>query len=215
MAAKERWLNGDVPGARQTLADAFQANPESEQIWLAAAKLEAENGAMGRAKELLAKARQTAGTDKVGFPSFSSSSFLGFFLARLLGRLLPTLLTLPPLPSLHSTRTDLDEIRRPRTSIRFSRLSPLHPRRRNRQVPLLRQTVHDQGPDPRIPIQEPSSSRNLRPRSQGLSEIDGAVDLGFEVGGEGGSGDQGEEFVGEGEVVKPCGSGSVGGDGQG
>jgi pre-mRNA-processing factor 6 len=65
MAAKERWLHGDVPGARQTLADAFQANPESEQIWLAAAKLEAENGAMDRAKELLAKARSTAGTDKV------------------------------------------------------------------------------------------------------------------------------------------------------
>jgi len=75
MGAKERWLHGDVPGARQTLADAFQANPESEQIWLAAAKLEAENGAMGRAKELLAKARQTAGTDKVGL-SFSPSSFL-------------------------------------------------------------------------------------------------------------------------------------------
>lgn len=67
MAAKEKWLHGDVPGAREILANAFQANPESEQVWLAAAKLEAENGALDRAKELLAKARSEAGTDKVTF----------------------------------------------------------------------------------------------------------------------------------------------------
>jgi len=109
--------------------------------------------------------------------------------------------------------TDLDEIRRPRTSIRIPRLGPLHHRRRYRQVPFLRQTVHDQGSDPRVPVQEPSSSRNLRPRSQSLSEIDGPVDLGFEAGGEGWSGDQGEEFAGEGEAAEPCGSGFVGGDG--
>ena len=44
MAAKEKWLTGDVPAAREVLERAFVANPESEQIWLAAVKLEAENG---------------------------------------------------------------------------------------------------------------------------------------------------------------------------
>jgi hypothetical protein len=43
MAAKERWLAGDVPGARQVLEEAFAANPDSEEIWLAAFKLEFEN----------------------------------------------------------------------------------------------------------------------------------------------------------------------------
>lgn len=75
MAAKEKWLHGDVPGARLVLRDAFEANPEAEQIWLAAAKLEAENGRMPQAMELLAKARATAGTDKVRPPSLYESFF--------------------------------------------------------------------------------------------------------------------------------------------
>lgn len=41
--AKERWLSGDVPAARATLQEAFKANPDSEEIWLAAVKLEWEN----------------------------------------------------------------------------------------------------------------------------------------------------------------------------
>lgn len=65
MAAKEKWLHGDVSGARSTLESAFRANPQAESVWLAAAKLEAENGAMDRAIELLANARAQAGTDKV------------------------------------------------------------------------------------------------------------------------------------------------------
>ena len=45
MLAKEKWITGgDVPGARDVLEQAFLANPESESIWLAAVKLEAENG---------------------------------------------------------------------------------------------------------------------------------------------------------------------------
>ena len=40
MAAKERWTQGDVPGARDVLEEAFAANPDSEDIWLAAFKLE-------------------------------------------------------------------------------------------------------------------------------------------------------------------------------
>ena len=65
MAAKEKWLAGDVPGAREVLERAFIANPESEQIWLAAVKLEAENGELGVARELLIRARTVADTERV------------------------------------------------------------------------------------------------------------------------------------------------------
>ena len=57
MAAKEKWLGGDVPGARGVLAEAFAANPDSEAVWLAAFKLEFESGERERARALLAKAR--------------------------------------------------------------------------------------------------------------------------------------------------------------
>jgi pre-mRNA-processing factor 6 len=43
MHAKSRWQGGDVEGARQILAHAFRHNPNSEQIWMAAVKLESEN----------------------------------------------------------------------------------------------------------------------------------------------------------------------------
>jgi len=65
MAAKEKWLAGDVPAARQVLERAFVANKESESIWLAAVKLEAENGELGVARELLVRARTVAGTERV------------------------------------------------------------------------------------------------------------------------------------------------------
>ena len=58
MGAKERWLGGDVSGAREILQAAFDANPDSEEIWLAAFKLEFENGELERARVLLAKARE-------------------------------------------------------------------------------------------------------------------------------------------------------------
>ena len=45
MFAKEKWVGeGDVAAAREILTEAFAANPNCEQIWLAAAKLEWENG---------------------------------------------------------------------------------------------------------------------------------------------------------------------------
>ncbi|KAG0250987.1 hypothetical protein DFQ27_009106 [Actinomortierella ambigua] len=69
MGAKEKWLGGDVPGARAILDAAFLANPNSEQIWLAAVKLEAENGEHGRAELLLQKAREQADTMKVWMKS--------------------------------------------------------------------------------------------------------------------------------------------------
>lgn len=57
MGAKSKWLAGDVPAARGILSLAFQANPNSEEIWLAAVKLESENNEYERARRLLAKAR--------------------------------------------------------------------------------------------------------------------------------------------------------------
>lgn len=65
MWAKEKWLAGDVPAAREVLERAFVANPESEQIWLAAVKVEAENGELGVARELLVRARTVADTQRV------------------------------------------------------------------------------------------------------------------------------------------------------
>ena len=65
MWAKEKWLGSDVPGAREVLEKAFVANPESEAIWLAAVKLEAENGELGVARELLVRARTVADTERV------------------------------------------------------------------------------------------------------------------------------------------------------
>jgi pre-mRNA-processing factor 6 len=40
MVAKEKWLAGNVPAAREVLERAFVANPESEQIWLARRRME-------------------------------------------------------------------------------------------------------------------------------------------------------------------------------
>jgi pre-mRNA-processing factor 6 len=65
MAAKEKWLAGDAPAAREVLERAFVANPESEQIWLAAVKLEAEKGELNVARELLIRARTVAGIQRV------------------------------------------------------------------------------------------------------------------------------------------------------
>ena len=62
MWAKETWLSGDVDGAREVLDGAFHANPESEDVFLAAYKLEAENGETERARMILARARDTPAT---------------------------------------------------------------------------------------------------------------------------------------------------------
>lgn len=74
MWAKEKWqTEGDVPAAREVLEKAFVANPESEQIWLAAVKLEAENGELGVARELLVRARTVADTQRVRAVHHSNS----------------------------------------------------------------------------------------------------------------------------------------------
>lgn len=59
MAAKEKWVAGDVEAARHILSEAFSANPDSEAVWLAAFKLEFENDEPQRARALLARARDT------------------------------------------------------------------------------------------------------------------------------------------------------------
>ncbi|ORX89923.1 hypothetical protein K493DRAFT_288684 [Basidiobolus meristosporus CBS 931.73] len=69
MGAKEKWLAGDVNGARAILREAFKANPNSEQIWLAAVKLESENDEYERASILLQKAREQADTERVWMKS--------------------------------------------------------------------------------------------------------------------------------------------------
>ena len=68
MAAKEKWP------AREFLERAFVANPESEHIWLAAVKLEAENGELKVARELLIRARTVADTQRVSVTFFLSLS---------------------------------------------------------------------------------------------------------------------------------------------
>jgi pre-mRNA-processing factor 6 len=75
MLAKSKWLAGNVPLSRETLSAGFQvrkkiyfillkilfifikANPNSEEIWLAAVKLESENNEYKKAISLLKKAR--------------------------------------------------------------------------------------------------------------------------------------------------------------
>lgn len=68
MAAKEAWLGNDVPASRAILERAFAANPESEGVWLAAIKLEAENKEINRARQLMEKARTQAATERVSDP---------------------------------------------------------------------------------------------------------------------------------------------------
>lgn len=77
MGAKSKWLAGDVPAARSILALAFQANPNSEEIWLAAVKLESENNEYERARRLLAKARSSAPTARVFMKSVKLEWVLG------------------------------------------------------------------------------------------------------------------------------------------
>ena len=61
MRAKSKWLAGNVPEARSILNDAFGANSNSEEIWIAAITLESKNNEHERARKLLQKARETAG----------------------------------------------------------------------------------------------------------------------------------------------------------
>ncbi|CAK9294731.1 unnamed protein product [Gordionus sp. m RMFG-2023] len=73
MNAKHKWLNMSNPAnpnvsveaARDVLSKAFRFNPNSEDIWLAAVKLESETGHFERARKLLNRARTSAPTPRV------------------------------------------------------------------------------------------------------------------------------------------------------
>ena len=62
-------MSGDVSGAREVLKRAFAAGHNSESVWLAAIKLEWESGELSRARLLLGKARERAGTARVWMKS--------------------------------------------------------------------------------------------------------------------------------------------------
>lgn len=59
MNAKEHWNAGDVPAARAALEAAHNHNPESEEIVLAAFKLEFENGEAERARVIAMRAKDS------------------------------------------------------------------------------------------------------------------------------------------------------------
>lgn len=59
MRAKEQWLAGNVPEARAVLEAAHSSNPDSEEIILAAFKLEFENAEPERARLIARRAMET------------------------------------------------------------------------------------------------------------------------------------------------------------
>ena len=67
-----------MPAARSILALAFQANPNSEEIWLAAIKLESEDNEYERARRLLARARSNAPTARVRCEVAQNSQYSSF-----------------------------------------------------------------------------------------------------------------------------------------
>ncbi|KAN0018656.1 hypothetical protein ACTFIU_008585 [Dictyostelium citrinum] len=69
MYAKEKWISGDVAKAREILAQAFKFNPGSENIWVAAVKIESEMNELRAARNLLKKAREIAGTERIWMKS--------------------------------------------------------------------------------------------------------------------------------------------------
>jgi len=75
MLAKEK--AGEINEARRVLARAFKQNPDNEDIWLAAVKLEADNGFIDQARDLLKTARQNAPTDRVWMRSVAFERQLG------------------------------------------------------------------------------------------------------------------------------------------
>ncbi|KAK1936526.1 putative u5 snRNP-associated subunit [Babesia divergens] len=69
MAAKHKWMQGDVQASRSILADAYVKNPEAESIALAAVKLEREHHEFERARQLLQRSREKCGTRKMWMQS--------------------------------------------------------------------------------------------------------------------------------------------------
>merc|ERR1712176_718476 len=68
---------GDVKSARGILEQAFEACQQSEEIWLAAVKLESECDELKRARQILAKARTSASSPRVMMKSAKLDWCLG------------------------------------------------------------------------------------------------------------------------------------------
>ena len=75
--AKEKWQAGEIDNARRVLGKAFSQNPNNEDIWLAAVKLEADAKQTDQARELLSIARREAGTPRVWIKSVAYERQLG------------------------------------------------------------------------------------------------------------------------------------------
>eukprot|EP00053_Salpingoeca_punica_P018929 m.188305 g.188305 ORF g.188305 m.188305 type:complete len:922 (+) comp17534_c0_seq2:46-2811(+) len=69
MRAKALWLANQAEEAKKVLAQAFTCNDNSEEIWLAAIKLESETGFDDNARALLKRAREKAGTARIWMKS--------------------------------------------------------------------------------------------------------------------------------------------------
>ncbi|KAF2151152.1 pre-mRNA-splicing factor prp1 [Myriangium duriaei CBS 260.36] len=67
--AREQWQQGNLHDARVVLGRAFDSNPNNEDIWLAAVKLEADDEKYDQARDLLSTARTEAGTDRTWIKS--------------------------------------------------------------------------------------------------------------------------------------------------
>ena len=67
--AREKWTAGLIDDARIVLGRAFKQNPNNEDIWLAAVKLEADSAHPEEARKLLQTAREEAGTARVWMKS--------------------------------------------------------------------------------------------------------------------------------------------------
>ncbi|EDO07326.1 PRP1 splicing factor N-terminal family protein [Babesia bovis T2Bo] len=77
MAAKHKWIQGDVESARAILADAYSKNMDVESISLAAVKLEREHDEFERARALLERSRKQCGTRKIWMQSIQLERQLG------------------------------------------------------------------------------------------------------------------------------------------
>lgn len=129
MAAKEKWLGGDIPGAQAILAEAFKQNEDSESIFLAAAKLASETNEMEAAQQILEKARSQADTERVStIPLTFANSQIWMKSAQLerqLGKLDEALKTLeeaikkfPQFDKLHMIRGQIHDSRGETTAAR-------------------------------------------------------------------------------------------------
>jgi pre-mRNA-processing factor 6 len=61
MGAESKWMAGDAPA----FSIAFKVIANSEDIWLAAVKVESENNELERTRKLLSNARSSAATPRL------------------------------------------------------------------------------------------------------------------------------------------------------